>query len=92
MIARFYQVITDFKRTDQPIYLYRLNDIFGGRKVSALVVPSLLESKRSKGRSDDIFISKEDGSNQVIYQFIRRSFSLIKNVGLSSISWQMDPL
>ena len=27
MIAAFYPIITDFKRTSQPIYRYRLNDI-----------------------------------------------------------------
>ena len=26
---RFYPVITDFKRTSQPVYRYQLNDIFG---------------------------------------------------------------
>ena len=57
--SRFYPIITDFKRTSQPIYRYRLNDILVEEKSLALVVLSLLESQRSKDDRTIFSISKK---------------------------------
>ena len=80
--SRFYPIITDFKRTSQPIYRYRLNDIFGGRKVS-LPLWFRLYSNRKNRRTIRRYLlfQKDDGSSQIIYpDFIRRCIFFVENI------------
>ena len=79
---RFYPMITDFKRTSQPIYRYRLNDILVEDKSPCPCGSVFTRIAKIEGRSDDIFyFKKEDGSSQMIYpDFIRRCILFVENI------------
>lgn len=79
---RFYPIITDFKRTSQPIYRYRLNDILVEEKSPCPCGSVFTRIAKIEGRSDDIFyFKKEDGSSQMIYpDFIRRCILFVENI------------
>ncbi len=80
--SRFYPIITDFKRTSQPIYRYRLNDILVEEKSPCPCGSVFTRIAKIEGRSDDIFyFKKEDGSSQMIYpDFIRRCILFVENI------------
>ena len=80
--SRFYPIITDFKRTSQPIYRYRLNDILVEEKSPCPCGSVFTRIAKIEGRSDDIFyFKKDDGSSQMIYpDFIRRCILFVENI------------
>ncbi len=57
--SRFYPIITDFKRTSQPIYRYRLNDILVEEKSPCPCGSVFTRIAKIEGRSDDIFYFKK---------------------------------
>ena len=77
---RFYPIITDFKRTSQPIYRYRLNDILVEEKSPCPCGSVLLESRKSKDDRTISSISKKlmEAAKPSIQIFIRRSFYSLK--------------
>ena len=79
---RFYPVITDFKRTSQPIYRYKLNDILVENKESCACGSCYTRIDKIEGRSDDIFeFDGLDGSKIVIYpDFIRRCILFAEDI------------
>lgn len=80
---RFYPVITDFKRSSQPVYRYRLNDILVENPEPCPCGSYYTRIDKVEGRSDDIFYFKGQNGGQVtIYpDFIRRCILFVENVG-----------
>ena len=80
---RFYPVITDFKRSSQPVYRYQLNDILVENPVPCLCGSHYTRIDKVEGRSDDIFyFDGQDGGQVTIYpDFIRRCILFVENVG-----------
>ena len=81
--CRFYPVITDFKRSSQPIYRYRLNDILIENHAPCPCGSYYTRIDKIEGRSDDIFYFEGlDGKEVIIYpDFIRRCILFVENVG-----------
>lgn len=71
---RFYPIITDFKRSSQPIFKYKLNDILVENKEPCECGSCFTRIERIEGRSDDIFEFEDSHGRKVsIYpDFIRR--------------------
>lgn len=80
---RFYPVITDFKRSSQPIYRYKLNDILVENPEPCPCGSHYTRIDKVEGRSDDIFYFEgQDGGQVIIYpDFIRRCILFVENVG-----------
>ena len=80
---RFYPVITDFKRSSQPVYRYQLNDILVENPESCPCGSYYTRIDKVEGRSDDIFyFDGQDGGQVTIYpDFIRRCILFVENVG-----------
>lgn len=62
---RFVPIVTDFRRTSQPIIRYRLNDILVERSEPCPCGSALQPVERIEGREDDIFIFKDDDGRKV---------------------------
>ena len=79
---RFYPVITDFKRSSQPVYRYKLNDILV-ENPEPCSCGYHTRIDKVEGRSDDIFYFEgQDGGQVTIYpDFIRRCILFVENVG-----------
>lgn len=81
---RFYPIITDFKRTSQPIYRYKLNDILYENPDPCPCGSCFTRLEKIEGRSDDIFYFEgSSGTEQVAIfpDFIRRCILFVENVG-----------
>ena len=80
---RFYPVITDFKRSSQPVYRYQLNDILVENPKPCPCGSCHTRIDKVEGRSDDIFYFDGLGGGQVtIYpDFIRRCILFVENIG-----------
>lgn len=80
---RFYPVITDFKRSSQPVYRYQLNDILVENPEPCPCGSHYTRIDKVEGRSDDIFyFDRQDGGQVRIYpDFIRRCILFVENVG-----------
>ena len=80
---RFYPVITDFKRSSQPVYRYQLNDILVENPKPCPCGSHYTRIDKVEGRSDDIFyFDGRDGGQVTIYpDFIRRCILFVENVG-----------
>ena len=80
---RFYPVITDFKRSSQPVYRYQLNDILVENPEPCPCGSCYTRIDKVEGRSDDIFYFEGlDGEQVTIYpDFIRRCILFVENVG-----------
>ena len=80
---RFYPVITDFKRSSQPVYRYKLNDILVENLEPCSCGSHYTRIDKVEGRSDDIFYFEgQDGGQVTIYpDFIRRCILFVENVG-----------
>ena len=80
---RFYPVITDFKRSSQPVYCYKLNDILVENPEPCPCGSHYTRIDKVEGRSDDIFYFEgQDGGQVIIYpDFIRRCILFVENVG-----------
>ena len=80
---RFYPVITDFKRSSQPVYRYQLNDILVENPKPCPCGSHYTRIDKVEGRSDDIFyFDGQDGGQVTIYpDFIRRCILFVENVG-----------
>ena len=80
---RFYPVITDFKRSSQPVYRYKLNDILVENPEPCPCGSHYTRIDKVEGRSDDIFYFEgQDGGLVTIYpDFIRRCILFVENVG-----------
>ncbi|MBT0952008.1 F390 synthetase-related protein [Streptococcus infantis] len=80
---RFYPVITDFKRSSQPVYRYKLNDILVENPEPCSCGSHYTRIDKVEGRSDDIFyFEDQDGGQVTIYpDFIRRCILFVENVG-----------
>lgn len=90
---RFYPIITDFKRTSQPIYRYRLNDILYENPAPCPCGSCFTRIDKIEGRSDDIFYFEAiDSSEQVAIfpDFIRRCILFVDHVGEYQIT-QLSP-
>ena len=82
MIAAFIRLLRISKRTSQPIYRYRLNDILVEEK-SPCPLRFRLYSNRKDRRTIGRYLlfQKEDGSSQMIYpDFIRRCILFVENI------------
>ncbi|WP_057488819.1 F390 synthetase-related protein [Streptococcus oralis] len=81
--SRFYPVITDFKRSSQPVYRYQLNDILVENPDPCPCGSCYIRIDKVEGRSDDIFYFEGQNGGQVtIYpDFIRRCILFVENVG-----------
>lgn len=80
---RFCPVITDFKRSSQPVYRYKLNDILVENPEPCPCGSHYTRIDKVEGRSDDIFYFEgQDGGQVTIYpDFIRRCILFVENVG-----------
>lgn len=80
---RFYPIITDFKRTSQPIIAYELNDILVENREPCPCGSVFTRIEKIEGRSDDVFIFEGYTHQEVmIYpDFIRRCFLFVDQVG-----------
>lgn len=72
--TRFIPIITDFKRSSQPIIRYRLNDILVTKNRKCECGSPMLVVEKIEGRDDDVFIfESQNGENvKVFSDFIRR--------------------
>lgn len=79
---RFYPIITDFKRSSQPIFRYRLNDILVEDPEPCHCGSVFTRIAKIEGRSDDIFyFKKADGELQMVYpDFIRRCILFVEGI------------
>ncbi len=62
---RFVPIVTDFRRTSQPIIRYRLNDILVERLEPCPCGSAMQMIERVEGREDDIFIFKNSSGHDV---------------------------
>ena len=76
-------MITDFKRSSQPVYRYKLNDILVENPEPCPCGSHYTRIDKVEGRSDDIFYFEgQDGGQVTIYpDFIRRCILFVENVG-----------
>ncbi len=72
--GRFVPIITDFKRTSQPMIRYRLNDVLIQSDEPCQCNSPMTYIKKIEGREDDIFIFDGlEGKKVIVYSdFIRR--------------------
>ncbi|MGX7195321.1 F390 synthetase-related protein [Enterococcus olivae] len=79
---RFYPIITDFKRTSQPIIKYRLNDILVESKEVCPCGSVFQRIEKIEGRSDDIFLfENESGETVSVFpDFIRRCLLFVSDI------------
>ncbi|VXD18848.1 putative adenylate-forming enzyme [Planktothrix serta PCC 8927] len=78
--SRFMPIITDFRRTTQPIIRYRLNDILVERKTPCKCGSVLMAIERIEGRQDDIFYLPHRSTNEwvtIFPDFIRRAIVMV---------------
>jgi len=78
--SRFMPIITDFRRTTQPIIRYRLNDILVERKTPCLCGSVLMGIEHIEGRQDDIFYLPHRSTNEwvtIFPDFIRRAIIMV---------------
>lgn len=79
---RFVPIITDFRRTTQPIVRYRLNDILvlSDKKCTCGIAATVLD--RIEGREDDIFLFKDTNGKvvQVFPDIVGRCLLYTKNI------------
>lgn len=79
---RFVPIITDFRRTTQPIVRYRLNDILvlSDKKCACGNATTVID--RIEGREDDIFLfkDKDGGVVQVFPDIVGRCLLYTKNI------------
>lgn len=80
--TRFYPIITDFKRTSQPILNYRLNDILVEAQTPCNCGSKLTVIKKIEGREDDIFYFEGTSKTEVAVfpDFIRRCLLFVSEV------------
>jgi putative adenylate-forming enzyme len=79
---RFYPIVTDFKRTSQPIIRYRLNDILVESKEKCPCGSVYQRIEKIEGRSDDIFLfeGKNGTTISVFPDFIRRCLLFVPDI------------
>ncbi|MCB8786437.1 F390 synthetase-related protein [Planktothrix agardhii] len=81
--SRFMPIITDFRRTTQPIIRYRLNDILVERKTPCPCGSVLIAIEQIEGRQDDIFYLPYQSSNgewvTIFPDFIRRAIVMVSD-------------
>lgn len=89
---RFYPIITDFKRTSQPIFRYELNDILVENPEPCPCGSVFTRIDRIEGRSDDIFIFENAAgqSVEVFPDFIRRCLLLVDGIGEYQVAQKQD--
>lgn len=89
---RFYPIITDFKRTSQPIFQYELNDILVENPEPCPCGSVFTRIDRIEGRSDDIFIFENAAgqSVEVFPDFIRRCLLLVDGIGEYQVAQKKD--
>ena len=89
---RFYPIITDFKRTSQPIFQYELNDILVENPEPCPCGSVFTRIDRLEGRSDDIFIFENAAgqSVEVFPDFIRRCLLLVDGIGEYQVAQKKD--
>lgn len=89
---RFYPIITDFKRTSQPIFRYELNDILVENPEPCPCGSVFTRIDRIEGRSDDIFIFENAAgqSVEVFPDFIRRCLLLVDGIGEHQVAQKQD--
>ncbi|MFM6452442.1 MAG: F390 synthetase-related protein [Planktothrix sp.] len=79
--SRFMAIITDFRRTTQPIIRYKLNDILVERKTPCQCGSILMAIERIEGRQDDIFYLPhqciKDEWVTMFPDFIRRAIVMV---------------
>lgn len=79
--SRFMPIITDFRRTTQPIIRYRLNDILVERKTPCRCGSVLMAIEQIEGRQDDIFYLPHQSRNgelvTIFSDFIRRAIVIV---------------
>lgn len=79
---RFVPIITDFRRTSQPIIRYRLNDILVLSKKHCACGSAMTIIESIEGREDDIFLFKNLSGDvvQVFSDMIGRCMLYVKNI------------
>lgn len=79
---RFVPIVTDFRRTSQPIIRYRLNDILVASKMKCPCGNAMTVIERIEGREDDIFLFKKNDREiiQVFPDMIGRCMLYVKNI------------
>jgi putative adenylate-forming enzyme len=81
--SRFMPIITDFRRTTQPIIRYRLNDILVERKTPCQCGSVLMAIEQIEGRQDDIFYLPYQSNNgewvTIFPDFIRRAIVMVSD-------------
>jgi len=79
---RFVPIITDFRRSSQPIIRYRLNDILVLSKKHCSCGSAMTVIERIEGREDDIFLFKDQAGEivQVFSDMIGRCMLYVKNI------------
>ncbi len=79
---RFVPIVTDFRRTSQPIIRYRLNDILVASKVRCSCGSAMTVIDRIEGREDDIFLFKDSSGKliKVYPDMISRCMLYVKNI------------
>lgn len=89
---RFYPIITDFKRSSQPIFKYKLNDILVENKEPCECGSCFTRIDRIEGRSDDIFEFEDSHGRKVsIYpDFIRRCILFTNDVKDYQVNQHQD--
>ncbi len=78
--GKFYPILTDFRRTSQPMIRYRLNDILTLKKDPCACGSVTLALEMIEGRSDDVldFTSLSGSTSvQILPDFIRRCFLMV---------------
>ncbi|MBD2484085.1 F390 synthetase-related protein [Planktothrix sp. FACHB-1365] len=78
--SRFMPIITDFRRTTQPIIRYRLNDILVERKTPCQCGSVFMAIEQIEGRQDDIFYLHHKFTNEwvtIFPDFIRRAIVMV---------------
>ncbi|EOT29831.1 F390 synthetase-related protein [Enterococcus saccharolyticus] len=79
---RFYPIVTDFKRTSQPIIRYRLNDILVAANEPCPCGSVFQRIEKIEGRADDIFLfeGKNETTVSVFPDFIRRCLLFVPDI------------
>ena len=79
---RFVPIITDFRRSSQPIIRYRLNDVLVLSKKHCSCGSAMTVIERIEGREDDIFLFKNQAGEtvQVFSDMVVRCMLYVKNI------------
>jgi putative adenylate-forming enzyme len=79
---RFVPIVTDFRRTSQPIIRYRLNDILVASKTKCSCGSAMTVIDRIEGREDDIFLFKNQAGEitKVFPDMISRCLLYVKDI------------